>query len=228
MNASLVSNLVTSLFLIFVIIGFICGWVRGVSKSLTRLIIVVIVAVLSFFIVPAITKALLEMDISRLNIVLGDVKVLTVQDFITDMLRQIPVVEDIIESSPTFETVIQIAPQVIVNVILFIVAFFLMKWISMIIYWIIAGIFFSRKKMKDKDKHNFIGALVGSVQGLMVAFVLLVPFYGIIETARPVSAVMLQKQTAEVQTFNNSVYNVTEGNEEEKTVKINDAAKTID
>jgi len=194
MSANLVPSIVSSLFLIFVIAGFVFGWFRGMNKSLTRLILVLIVGVLSFFVVPPLTKSLLELDISKLNIVLGDVHVMTAQDLITDLLRQIPIVEDIIEASPTFETVIEVAPQIILNVLLFVIFFFILKWVSMIIYWIVSGIFFSKKKMEGKDKHNFIGAVLGAVQGFIVVFVLFVPFYGFVETLRPVSDAMIQEQ----------------------------------
>jgi len=119
---------------------------------------------------------------------------MTAQDLITDLLRQIPIVEDIIEASPTFETVIEVAPQIILNVLLFVIFFFILKWVSMIIYWIVSGIFFSKKKMEGKDKHNFIGAVLGAVQGFIVVFVLFVPFYGFVETLRPVSDAMIQEQ----------------------------------
>jgi len=48
MSANLVPSIVSSLFLIFVIAGFVFGWFRGMNKSLTRLILVLIVGVLSF------------------------------------------------------------------------------------------------------------------------------------------------------------------------------------
>ena len=106
MSASLVSSMVVSLFLIFAILGFVLGWFRGLNKSLIRFIMVLAVGVLAFFVVPEITKAVLEMDVSKFNLVVGDVQVLTLQDLVTDLLRQIPIVEDIIEASPTFESII--------------------------------------------------------------------------------------------------------------------------
>lgn len=220
MNAALVPSIVISLFLIFVTLGFICGWFRGMNKSLVRLIIVLCIGVISFFTIPPLTKSLLEMDISKLNIVLGDVHVMTLQDLATDLLRQIPVVEDIIESSSTFETFIEILPQLILNVVLFVLFFFILKWFSMIIYWIIAGIFFSKKKMAGKEKHNFIGAVIGAVQGLIVVFVLLVPFYGVIETIKPVASSIQEEQTVnnENKAFNSDIYYVTTENEEPETM----------
>lgn len=216
MNASLVPTAVLSLFLVCIILGFLSGWIRGFSKSLVRFIIVLAVAVLAFFVVPAITTAVLKMDISKLNININGVQAVTFGDLIIDLLENIPVVQDLIGSSPTFESVITLAPQMIANVVLFIVFFFVFKYVSMAIYWIITGIFFSKKKMGDKERHKFIGAVIGAVQGVLVSIVVMVPIFGIIETTRPLIAVAKTEESqssTETESsfdFDNPVYNVTE------------------
>lgn len=196
MDTSIISTSVITIFLFCIILGFLFGYIRGYQKSLVRFLILLAVTVLTFFVVPSITSAVLEMDISKWNINIGGVQVVTLGDLIVDMLEKIPVVQDLIESSPTFESIITLAPQLIANVLLFIVFFFVFKWFSMAIYWIIAGIFFSKKKMGDKDKHKFVGAVIGLFQGLMIAVVLFVPVYGVVETAKPlVSAVSAVEET---------------------------------
>lgn len=208
MNASLLSTLVVSVFLVFVILGFVFGWFRGLSKSLTRFIMVLGVAVLSYFVIPPITKALLELDISKFNLVIGDVHVVTVKDLVTDLLRQIPIVEDLIESSPTLEAFIEVLPTMISNVLLFIVFFFVFKWVSMIIYWIISAIFFSKKKRAGKEKHGFIGAVVGAIQGVVVACVILVPCFGMVATIEPFVESNQTVQQPAGQNFIDGVYYV--------------------
>lgn len=224
MSISLIPTIIISMFLAFAIFGFVVGWIRGFSKALMRFIMVLIVSVIVFFVVPPITKALLTLDISNFNIIIGEVHVITVQDLITDLLRNIPIVEDLIEASPTLESVIELMPQLILNVILFIVAFFVFKWISMIFYWIFGAIFFSKKKMAGKDKHNFIGAVIGAIQGILVVIVFLVPFYGVVETIKPFINVATQEQQVEgeVQTFNPEVYyaDAQEGESEDKLAEV--------
>ena len=229
MNASIVPSMVVSLFLLFTILGFILGWFRGLSKSLTRLIMVLAVGVLTFFVVPEITKSILEMDVSRMNLTIGDIQVMTVQDLVTDLLRQIPIVEDIIEASPTFETVIEILPRAIVNVLLFVVLFFVFKWMTMIIYWIIAGVCFSKKKMAGKDKHNFIGAVLGAVQGLIIVFVIMVPFYGVVNIINPIANALDKEQNGVQieQTFTMDAQYVAAGSGE-TTKKENSITATVD
>lgn len=197
MNAGLIPTAVISLFLVCIILGFLFGWFRGFSKSLVRFIIVLAVTVLAFFVVPSITTAVLKMDISKLNINIGGVSAVTLGDLIIDLIEQVPIVQDLIESSPTLASVITLVPQMLANVVLFIAFFFIFKWFSMIIYWIIAGIFFSKKKMGDKDRHKFVGAVIGTVQGLLVAIVLMVPIFGVVETSRPMVEAIRAEQAAE-------------------------------
>ena len=196
MNAGLIPTVIVSLFLVCIILGFLFGWFRGFSKSLVRFIIVLAVTVLAFFVVPSITTAVLKMDISKLNINIGGVSAVTLGDLIINLIEQVPIVQDLIESSPTLESVITLVPQMIANVVLFIAFFFIFKWFSMIIYWIIAGIFFSKKKMGDKDRHKFVGAVIGTVQGLLVAIVLMVPIFGVVETSRPMVEAIRAEQAA--------------------------------
>ena len=197
MNAGLIPTAIVSLFLVCIILGFVFGWFRGFSKSLVRFIIVLAVTVLAFFVVPSITTAVLKMDISKLNINIGGVSAVTLGDLIIDLIEQVPIVQDLIESSPTLASVITLVPQMLANVVLFIAFFFIFKWFSMIIYWIIAGIFFSKKKMGDKDRHKFVGAVIGTVQGFLVAIVLMVPIFGVVETSRPmVEAIRAEQTTA--------------------------------
>lgn len=196
MNAGLIPTAIVSLFLVCIILGFLFGWFRGFSKSLVRFIIVLAVTVLAFFVVPSITTAVLKMDISKLNINIGGVSAVTLGDLIIDLIEQVPIVQDLIESSPTLASVITLVPQMLANVVLFIAFFFIFKWFSMIIYWIIAGIFFSKKKMGDKDRHKFVGAVIGTVQGFLVAIVLMVPIFGVVETSRPMVEAIRAEQAA--------------------------------
>ena len=87
-------------------------------------------------------------------------------------------------------------PQAILNIVLFVLLFFIFKWVSMIIYWIIAGICFSKKKTAGKDKHNFIGAVIGAVQGFVIVFVLMVPFYGTVSMLKPIAGALNADQNS--------------------------------
>lgn len=189
MQAQSLAAVLTSILFVFLIIGLICGWCRGYAKSLLRLGIVLAVAVLTFFVVPSITKAILSINISNYNIVIGNVAPTTIEELIIASLEQIPYISDLIAASPSFEALILVVPQAIVNVAGFIVFFYLFKLVSLIIYWIFAAIVFPKKKNKAEptpNKHRFIGAMIGAVQGFIVAIVMLLPIYGSINAATPI------------------------------------------
>lgn len=189
MQAQSLAAVLTSILCVFLIIGLICGWCRGYAKSLLRLGIVLAVAVLTFFVVPSITKAILSINISNYNIVIGSVAPTTIEELIIASLEQIPYISDLIAASPSFEALILVVPQAIVNVAGFIVFFYLFKLVSLIIYWIFAAIAFPKKKNKTEptpNKHRFIGAMIGAVQGVIVAIVMLLPIYGSINAATPI------------------------------------------
>ena len=234
MNASALSSSLTCIFLFFITIGFLYGLWRGFSKSLTRLLIVVIVAVISFFVVPPLTNTIINIDISSLGLTAGGVTAKTFGEFITNSISSIsPEVNELMNSSATFSNFIQALPAVLINIVLFIVFFFVAKMISMIIYWIIGGIFFNKKKMAGKNKHRFIGAVIGGVQGLLVACIFLIPIFGLVNLSNSAQTALSQskaeiQQTETTQAPQNNFYiSNTSESSEENTVSIDQALETV-
>lgn len=178
MSVSSISATIASIALAFLILGFVFGWVRGYQKSLTRLLIVLIVAVIAFFVTPAITNAVLQFNLAKYNVTVGGQAVATVKDYIIAQISQIEQVGELMESSATLREFVTALPAMLVNVILFTVVFFLLKWISMVIYWIFAGTLFSKKRLEGKSKVKLVGAGVGCLQALIALAILLVPFFG--------------------------------------------------
>ena len=163
--------------------NFLFGWMRGYQKSLTRLIIVLVVAVVAFFVTPLLTNAVLTMDISGLNIRINGDLITNVKDYIITFLKSMTEVREAIEASPTLEAFITALPAMIVNTFLFTLIFFILKWISMAIYAIFAFTVFSKKKMESKNKIKLLGAGIGVVQALVALLVLLVPVFGYVAIA---------------------------------------------
>lgn len=215
---------IISIFILFLLVGFVCGWVRGLNKSLTRFIMVIAVAVLAFFITAPISKAVVNMDLSKFDFSISNVRVTTIGDTIVNLLEKVPKISDLVDASPTFQAFINALPQMIVNVVLFILVFFLIKWFTMIFYWIIAGVCFNKKKMAGKDRHKFVGAVIGALQGFIVAFVILIPVFGIIATAQPI--IDASRQTEQVQVV--TVDEQTEGEDNELSKAINKTSEYID
>lgn len=233
MNASAISSVLTCIFLIFLILGFLFGLWRGFSKSLTRLLIVVVIAVVSFFAVPAISKSILSANISSWNIQIGDVVVQSLDQLITDSLTNINQVKDLMEASPTFTEFIQAVPLIIVNLVLFILFFLVAKLVSMIIYWILCAILFPKKKTAGKNKHRFVGAVIGAIQGLLVAVVLFIPVFGLMNVSNTAQIALSQSQTELQQSIEGSTPQTivatsdSDENNDENSNTIDNALQTV-
>lgn len=178
MSLSAISATIASVALVFLILGFVVGWVRGYQKSLTRFIIVLVVAVVAFFITPVITEAVLDFNLAKYGVEVNGQAVATVEDYLIAQISQVGEIAELMESSATLRAFVTALPAMLVNVVLFTVLFFLLKWISMLIYWIFAGIFFNKKKLEGKSKVKLVGAGVGTLQALIALAILLVPLFG--------------------------------------------------
>ncbi|MBQ7579113.1 MAG: EI24 domain-containing protein [Clostridia bacterium] len=188
MSGSSISAIIASVALVLLILGFIFGWMRGYQKSLTRLVIVLIVAVGAFFLTPVISNAVINFNISGFGIKANGETVETVKDYIIALLSQIKEVKEALDSSSTLTAFIQQMPIMIVNVVVFPILFFILKWLSMAIYAIFAFTVFSKKKMENKNKIKLLGAGIGTVQALVATLVLLVPLFGFVSIASNISA----------------------------------------
>ena len=152
MSVSSISATIASVALACLILGFVFGWVRGYQKSLTRFIMVLVVAVIAFFVAPALTNSVLMFNLTKYNVTVGSKTVSNVKELIIEYISQIDKVRELMQSSPTMKEFVTALPAMLVNVVLFTVVFFILKYISMIIYWIIAGVCFNKKKLEGKNK----------------------------------------------------------------------------
>ncbi len=194
MTTDIISTVIISLFLLILLAGFLFGLGRGFNKSLVRLLIVVAMLVATFFIVPIITEAVMTIDISGMGINISGKAATSVGNIVVLLLESIPGISDI-AGTDAYATIINVVPQMILNIVLFVVVFLLLRFISMIIYWIISGICFSKKKTEGKNKHRLLGSLVGVVQNFIIFLAILVPVVGVVNILGEVEATVNQPET---------------------------------
>lgn len=194
MTTDIISTVIISLFLLILLAGFLFGLGRGFNKSLVRLLIVVAMLVATFFIVPIITEAVMTVDISGMGINISGKAATSVGNIVVLLLESIPGISDI-AGTDAYATIINVVPQMILNIVLFVVVFLLLRFISMIIYWIISGICFSKKKTEGKNKHRLLGSLVGVVQNFIIFLAILVPVVGVVNILGDVEATVNQPET---------------------------------
>ncbi len=179
MSAEIVSTCVVVFFVGILLIGFLFGLARGFNKGIIRLFMVVASLVLTFFIVPSISSAVLKINLANYNIVIGGSVVTSFPELIVAILSNLPFVNDI-TGTDAFATIMNVLPQMILNIVLFVVVFYIIRLVTMIFYWIIAGVCFNKKKMEGKNRHRLLGSLMGVIQNFIIFLVILVPCVGII------------------------------------------------
>lgn len=184
------SLVVTLVVLALVAVGVILGLLRGLNRSLVRFGAVVLAAFIAFGIATAAYPMIADKPLADLGVgeeVLGmieaEISNPTLQDFLNYLLLSNDVVAELAELSPTLVEFILILPQALVAEVLFIILFFVVK----LLLWIVQ--FFFNIFLLKKKKRRLIAALVGGLQGLFCACILLLPILGIMPIADQVVAI---------------------------------------
>ncbi len=187
-SSSTVALVVIGLFIVILLAGFLFGLARGFNKSLVRAFMVIGCVVVAFFLSSVITKAIMEVNIYNLGINVAGERVSTLKGALQALLNQVEAIREISET-PAYATIMEVIPKMIVNVAMFILVFYVLRLLTMIIYWIIAGTAFSKKKTEGKNKHRLVGSLIGVVQNFIIFLVLLVPVFGAVSVFNQVETI---------------------------------------
>lgn len=157
---TLLNILMIAVSVIVVALGVIIGYKRGTRRSLVRLVYILIIGVITLFLSAVISKP-----------ISGSIMSL-IQTLYNGTLRQIA------ENSANFEPIIEWLIASLIIPILFPLVFIIFQALSMIKFKTIADKITSRIK-KDGDpmnkKSRLIGAGIGSLQGMIVSFILILP-----------------------------------------------------
>ncbi len=178
-----ISSIVTLIVLTLAAIGLLLGLMRGVRRSLVRLVVVLLSALLAFFLATSIAGTALNTPISEFppevieSFATGDLQLSgdeTFHDLMVAAFQTDETMAQILEAAPTLINFITLLPHALISEILFIVLFFILKvvlWIpEKIIDWVLI-----RKKGS-----RLLGAVVGAVQGVVCASILLLPLFAVI------------------------------------------------
>ena len=196
MDPQIIATSVIVGFIGILLFGFLWGLIRGFNKSTTRLLIVVCCLVITLFIVPSISKSLMTVNIASFNITIGDSTQVatTLPELVKIAIESfLPADYASIASYKSFEVILTVLPQMIINIVLFVLVFYALRFISMIIYWIIAGICFNKKKTAGKSRHRLLGSLMGVIQNFIIFLVLLVPVVGVINIVGKAESVITEQ-----------------------------------
>lgn len=173
----------TSVLLFFVAVGLLFGLLRGTKKAIIRFAVVVLSAFIAVGFSAGVTDAMLYTPIAELPVDITDSigtaipTDITLHDMLVEELRATPEIADLMEAAPTMTDFILTAPRAIVGVILFVVFFFVVKFVLGIVEWLFKLIFVRG------SKGHLVGAIIGAAQGAFCALVVLVPVFGMMTVA---------------------------------------------
>lgn len=137
--------------------GFIWGAVRGGKRSIGRLIVVAACFIAALCLREQLTAYLLQVEVN------GQ----TIQQVIIDALGD--------DLAALGDTVI-ILVKLLASVVVFVATFVVLQFVSAIIVTPIINLCLGKRR----QRHGFLGALVGLVQGAAVALIICVPLNGLL------------------------------------------------
>lgn len=185
------SLVLLSVFLVFVLFSAFVGFVRGMNKSVIRLITLAVAMVLTFFVSAPITNLLADKIL---------IEGQTLGELILNQLNSEEMLVGFLESSPLLKEAILAAPAFAIGIVVFPVVFFLLSFISWIVFRCIQkplrkAMFkesFPKNKQEKKEmKKNrkpflvrlgkrFAGLGIGAVTGALIFGMIIAPVLGVI------------------------------------------------
>lgn len=205
--------IVAGIFGLFVLVGLFWGLIRGLKKSAFRLTWVLVCAVALFFLTPVITKGLMNLNLSFLNIKINGTSVATITELVTVLISDVAGVGSILTKSPETINILLTLVTLFINAFVYVILFWVVKIVLWPIWAILAAIFIKRKDAagNKKPKHRLFGGLVGGFLGLFVGATTLMPVMGVLSVVNEV-----EKETSKTQTV--KVIDAQTGLEEEQTI----------
>lgn len=173
---------------VIILSGFLYGFKRGFKKALLRLVILGVCVALSFLYREKISDIALNTPISEGKSLLE----LLTESFSSG------------ENAEQMEGLLNVITNIlkmVIQIFVFIICFYVLKTVSMIIYWIFSGIITSREKRKVRNSHKvegnkidetkvkyevkknrkkWFGSLVGIGQGILIIIFVVGPLNGLV------------------------------------------------
>lgn len=175
MSSSLVGWIVSLVFIVILVAGFLIGFWRGLKRSTVSLVISIVGVVVAFFVTPFITKAVLGIPIPMNG------NKAPLQEVLISALTSNEDVASLIEKNPNLEAFFLNLPNVIVNVVLFLVVTIAIESFLYVVYKILAMVLFKVKP--EEKKRRLSGGIVGAVKAFVIVLFAFMPLASLIGVA---------------------------------------------
>ena len=148
------------------------GFWRGLKRSTANLIFSVVGIIIAFFVTPAITNAIMGIQIDNNG------TQMSLSQVIIEALKEDETISALITRNPNMESFIEALPSALANVLVFILVTCAIELLMYIIYRIIVS--FTLKTPEGESKHRWWGAGVGLVKTFLLTIFAFMPLAGLI------------------------------------------------
>lgn len=150
-----------------IVAGFLIGLIRGIKRSVARAVTIVLCVVAAWLLCGVVSNAVLNAEMPGQGMV--------VKEYLMQQLTEMM-------SGIDLSDIILPFVQSLVKVLMFVILFWALQFLTWIIVTpICSAVFRGKDKRKGKVKpkrHRLIGSVIGAVQGLAVALVICMVFSG--------------------------------------------------
>ena len=159
-------------FAVSALLGLICGLTRGFAKAATRFLTVAVSVLVSFLVAMSLRAEISAFFAGK-----------TLLEALSSVSPELAAGEDALVAflsacdAATAEIIVQFVAGFIILPIVFVAVFLIVNIISLIVFWIISAIV-KFKKYRRGAISRILGAVVGTVQGVVVAAIIFLPFSG--------------------------------------------------
>lgn len=201
-------TIITSVCLSLIFIGFLIGFLRSWKKSLIRFGILLGSLLMAIFLSPVISSKLMSVFVKG-NTFEGFGMTLNFEDMVAGMVGDEAFVADLMSANSTTSDLAASLLHVVMNIIGFLGIFFIIWFVSLLIYWIVVLILRLRRK-KDEEAGEVVveknapywwfkvlGGGIGIFSMIIICFVVMTPVFGVmnvcdkfLETSTTASASM--------------------------------------
>ena len=208
-NWTMFITIITYVMFFFIVIGAVLkGVKRGATRAAIRLGTLVVLMIVAGLVSMPIAKAIAGIDLSSLGVAYGDGVAQNITEIVKGLLFEVEEIKLAAYASPALMALIEGLPLMILSLVVFGLLTWVFRGISYIIYIIIARYALRSSKLERAAKkqakaekkarkngaivtsqnqgvlqvpkrNRWLGALVGLVQGIVLAFVLFFPISSI-------------------------------------------------
>lgn len=176
---------ISTVVLVFLmVLGALLGFLRGWAKSLARLGIVAGCFLFSFFLAPVFSSLLMDNFVSGFVLTIFSQKI-DFEQIASSIINNEETTNTLISSSETTAKLANALMHIAVNVVMFLLVFIVISLLAYIIYSIVVFVLSKTRKSEKPERNGkywglkSVGGVIGLVGGVIVAFVFMVPVFGV-------------------------------------------------